>query len=104
MASTKDYLEFILGQLSELSEISSRKMMGEFMIYYKGRYFGGIFDNRFLVKNTSSARGLIPNAPLEKPYEGAKEMLLVEDIDDRAFIRELVESMYSELPEPKKKQ
>ena len=103
MASTKDYLEFVLGQLSELSDITSRQMMGEFMIYCNGKYFGGIFDNRFLVKNTSSARELMPNAPLEKPYDGAKEMLLVEDIDDREFLRELIEKMYNELPEPKKK-
>lgn len=103
MASAKDYLEFVLGQLSELSDITSRQMMGEFMIYYRGKYFGGIFDNRFLVKNTSSARELMPSAPLEQPYEGAKEMILVEDIDDRDFLRELVEKMYDELPEPKKK-
>ena len=103
MASTKDYLEFVLGQLSGLSDITTRQMMGEFIIYYKGKYFGGIFDNRFLVKNTKSARGLMPNAALEKPYDGAKEMLLVDNIDDRDFLRELIEKMYDELPEPKKK-
>ncbi|MCH5208538.1 MAG: TfoX/Sxy family protein [Oscillospiraceae bacterium] len=103
MASTKNYLEFVLGQLSELSDITSRRMMGEFMIYYKGKIFGGIYDNRFLVKNTKSARELMPNAALEQPYDGAKEMLLVDNIDDRDFLRELIEKMYDELPEPKKK-
>lgn len=103
MPSTKNYLEFVLGQLSELNEISCRKMMGEYMLYYRGKYFGGIFDDRFLVKNISSARKHMPSAPLELPYEGAKEMLLVDNVDDREFLSELVEEMYEELPEPKNK-
>ena len=103
MPSTKTYLEFVLGQLSELNEISCRKMMGEYMLYYRGKYFGGIFDDRFLVKNISSARKLMPSAALELPYEGAKEMLLVDNVDDREFLRVLVEEMYEELPEPKNK-
>lgn len=103
MASTKEYLEFILGQLSELDEITSRPMMGEYLIYYKGKYFGGVCDNRFLVKNVKSARELMPNAPLELPYDGAKEMLLVDNLDDKAFLRELIEKMYDELPAPKPK-
>ncbi|WP_297955215.1 TfoX/Sxy family protein [uncultured Ruminococcus sp.] len=103
MASSKDYLEFILEQLSGLSDITYRAMMGEYIIYCQGRIIGGIYDDRFLVKNTPSARRLMPDVPLELPYEGAKEMLLVEDVDNREFLTELIESMLDELPLPKKK-
>ena len=103
MASSKDYLEFVLEQLSELSDISYRAMMGEYIIYYQGRVIGGIYDDRFLVKETKNAKALMPDAPLEIPYEGAKAMLLVEDIENKAFLKELFESMVDELPLPKKK-
>ncbi len=103
MASTKEYLDFILDGLSELNDISYRLMMGEYLLYYKGRIFGGIYDNRFLVKPTESAVRLMPAAASELPYEGAKPMLLAENIEDRDFLKKLVEAMYPELPEPKKR-
>lgn len=103
MASTKDYLDYILERLSELDEISCRAMMGEYILYYKGKAFGGIYDNRFLVKLTNSAKALMPYAPLELPYDGAKKMLLVEDIEDKEFLAELLNSMIDELPLPKKR-
>ena len=103
MASTKDYLDFILGQLSELDEISYRAMMGEYVLYYRGKVFGGIYDDRFLVKPTKSAKAMMPDADMELPYEGAKEMILVDDVDDREFLRELVEAIYEELPASKKR-
>ena len=103
MASTKDYLEFVLDQLSGLEEVSYRAMMGEYVLYYQGKVFGGIYDNRFLVKPTKSAVALMPDAPLELPYEGAKEMLLVEDIEDRAFLENLLNAMVDELPAQKKR-
>ena len=103
MASDKDYLDFVLEQLSLLNDITYRAMMGEFIIYYRGKIIGGIYDNRFLVKNVKSAREKMPDAALELPYDGAKEMLLVDEIEDRKFLRELIEAMYDELPEPKKK-
>ena len=103
MASTKEYLEFILEQLSDLEEISYRAMMGEYIIYYRGKVVGGIYDDRFLVKPTKSAVNMMPNADMELPYEGAKEMLLVDDVENREFLRELLEAMYEELPAPKKK-
>ena len=103
MASTKDYLEFVLEQLSGLEDISSRAMMGEYILYYKGKVFGGIYDNRFLVKPTKSAKALMPDAPLELPYEGAKEMLLIENPEDKDFLTELLTAMLDELPETKKK-
>ena len=103
MASTKDYLEFILEQLSELDEISYRAMMGEYVLYYRGKVFGGIYDERFLVKPTKAAREMMPDADMELPYEGAKEMILVDDVDNKEFLRELVEAMYEELPAPKRK-
>ncbi len=103
MASDREYLEFVLDQLSSLEGISFKPMMGEYILYYQGRIAGGIYDNRFLVKPTASARRLMPDAPLEKPYEGAKEMLLVDNVDNRAFLNELLTSMFGELPLPKKK-
>lgn len=103
MASSKEYLDFILEQLSELSDISSRAMMGEYIIYYKGKIVGGIYDDRFLVKNVKSAQEKMPDAILELPYEGASKMLLVDNVDNREFLKELLEAMYDELPAAKKK-
>ncbi|WP_405269542.1 TfoX/Sxy family protein [Methanobrevibacter sp.] len=103
MASDKEYLEYILEQLSDLEDISHRKMMGEYIIYYRGKIIGGIYDNRFLVKPVKAAREMMPDADMELPYEGAKEMILVDDVEDRDFLGELFEAMYEELPAPKKK-
>ena len=103
MASGKDYLDFILDQLSELEEITFRQMMGEYILYYKGKVIGGIYDDRFLVKQTKSALAMMPDADLELPYEGAKEMLLVNDVENKEFLKELIEAIYGELPAPKKK-
>ena len=90
-------------QISGLEEVSYRAMMGEYIIYYRGRIVGGIYNNRFLVKPVQAAEKLMPNASWELPYEGAKKMLLVEDVDDRAFLETLLREMYEELPEPKRK-
>ncbi|MEE3425736.1 MAG: TfoX/Sxy family protein, partial [Erysipelotrichaceae bacterium] len=98
-----EYLDFILEQLSELEDISYRAMMGEYILYYGGKIVGGIYDDRFLVKVTKSSREMMPDAELELPYEGAKEMLLVDDVENKEFLRELLEAMYPELPLPKKK-
>ena len=103
MASSKEYLDFILEQLSELDDVSYRAMMGEYIIYYRGKVVGGIYDDRFLVKPTKSAVAMMPNAEMELPYEGAKEMLLVDDVDNKGFLRELLDAMYDELPAAKKK-
>lgn len=103
MGSSKDYLDFILEQLSDLQDVSYRAMMGEYILYYRGKVIGGIYDDRFLVKPTASAMAMMPNASKELPYPGAKEMLLVEDVENREFLRELFEAMVEELPEPKKK-
>ena len=103
MASSKEYLDFVLDQLSELDGITYRAMMGEYVIYYRGKVVGGIYDDRFLVKPVKSALMMMPNAQLELPYEGAKEMLMVDDIDNKDFLRELIEAMYDELPAPKRK-
>ena len=102
MATSKDYRDFVLEQLSEADGISCRAMMGEYILYCRGKVFGGIYDDRFLVKPTESARAMMPQAAWELPYEGAKEMLLVDNVEDRAFLRELVEAMADELPAPKK--
>ena len=103
MASSKEYLEFILEQLSGLDEITYKAMMGEFIIYYRGKIVGGIYDDRFLVKPVKAAKDMMPEADMELPYEGAKEMLLVDNVDNREFLQELLDAMYDELPAPKKK-
>ena len=103
MASSKEYLDFILEQLSGLNGISYKQMMGEYILYMNGRIFGGIYDDRFLVKPTKSAIAMMPDAELELPYEGAKEMLLVDNVDNREFLKELLTAMYDELPAPKQK-
>lgn len=103
MASSKEYLDFILEHLSELNDITYKAMMGEYIIYYQGKIVGGIYDDRFLVKPVKSASKLMPNAGYELPYEGAMEMLLVEDVDNKDFLVELFNAMYEELPAPKVK-
>ena len=103
MASSKEYLEYILEQLSDLDDISHRAMMGEYIIYYRGKIIGGIYDNRFLVKPVKAANDLMPDAKMELPYDGAKEMILVDDVENREFLKELLEAMYDELPAPRKK-
>ena len=103
MASSKEYLYFILEQLSDLEAVSYRSMMGEFILYYRGKIVGGIYDNRLLVKKTRTALELMPEAICDLPYEGAKEMLLVDEVDSKAFLTKLFEAMYDELPLPTQK-
>lgn len=103
MASSKEYLEFISEQLSELEDISFRAMMGEYILYYRGKIVGGIYDDRLLVKPVKAAVSLMPKATYELPYEGAKEMLLVDNVDSKEFLTRLLDAMYDELPAPKKK-
>ena len=103
MASSKEYLNFILEQLSGLDEITHRAMMGEYILYYREKIVGGIYDDRLLVKPVKAAHALMQDAPCELPYAGAKEMLLVENVDASAFLTKLFEAMYEELPAPPKK-
>ena len=98
MASSRGFLDYVLEQLSDLPEISYRQMMGEYIIYYQGKIIGGIYDDRFLIKQTGSAKKLLPGCRLELPYENAKEMILVEDIDNRELLEKLLPAMYEELP------
>ena len=98
MASSKEYLHFILEQLSDLDDISYRSMMGEYILYYRGKIVGGVYDDRLLVKKTRSALELMPEAICVLPYEGVKEMLLVDEVDSKAFLAKLFEAMYDELP------
>ena len=103
MSTTKDYAEYFFDVLTEDEAVSWRMMMGEYIIYYNGKVVGGLYDNRFLVKNVPSAVKLMPEAVKELPYEGAKEMLLVENTDDREFLTALMREIANDLPEPKKK-
>lgn len=103
MASSREYLDFILEQLSSLEGISHRAMMGEYIIYYKDRIVGGIYDDRFLVKPVEAALKMMPDAQMELPYEGASRMIAVDNVEDREFLQNLIEAMYDELPAPRKK-
>ena len=103
MSSSKVYLDFVLEQLSGLEEITYRAMMGEYIIYYRGKIVGGIYDDRLLVKPVKSAVSLMPTASYELPYEGAKEMLLVDNVDSKDFLTKLFNAMYEELPASKKR-
>ena len=103
MATTKEYLQFIRDQLSGLEDISHRAMMGEYILYYRGKIAAYLCDDRLLVKPVAAAKKLLPTSPMEPPYEGAKEMILVEDVDNADFLCELFRAIYDELPEPKKK-
>ena len=103
MASSKEYLDFILEQLSQLEDVTYRAMMGEYIIYYRGKIVGGIYDDRLLVKPVKSAVSLMPSATYELPYEGAKEMLLVDNVDSKEFLTQLFNAMYDEILAPKKK-
>ena len=103
MASSKDYLDFVLEQVSALEDITYRAMMGEYILYYRGKIVGGIYDDRLLVKPVGAALSLMPDAVRELPYEGAKEMLLVDNVDSKDFLVQLFETMYDELPAPKKR-
>lgn len=103
MPSSKGYLNFILGQLSDLNEITVKPMMGEFLLYYRGKLVGGIYDDRLLVKPVKSAIDYMPQATYSLPYDGAKEMLLVDNVDDKEYLAELFNAMYADLPAPKAK-
>ncbi|MBQ4631276.1 MAG: TfoX/Sxy family protein [Clostridia bacterium] len=103
MSTTKDYLTYIIDQLSELDHIKHRQMMGEYIIYYKDKIAAYLCDNRVMVKPVPSALNMIPNARFEPPYEGAKDMIVIENADDREFLTKLFNAMYDELPQPKKR-
>lgn len=103
MASSKDYLKFILEQLSDLNDISYRAMMGEYILYYRDKIIGGIYDDRLLVKPVKSAVEYIQNPLYELPYDGAKEMILVENVDSKNYLAELFNAMYDDLPARKSK-
>ena len=103
MASSREYLDFVLEQLSGLENVTWKAMMGEYIIYWRGKIVGGIYDDRFLVKPTESALAMMPGADRELPYEGAREMLLVDNVDNREFLKELVTAMAAELPAPRQK-
>ena len=100
MATSKEYLNYVLDLLSELDEITYRAMMGEYIIYYRGRIAGGIYDNRLLIKPVETAKRLMPEASFEIPYKGAKEMILIEE-ENKTILRELFVAIYEELPVPK---
>lgn len=104
MATSKEYLQYILDRLGGMDEISHRAMMGEYVIYNKGKVIGGIYDNRFLIKPTKSAKELLPDAPYEEPYPGAKEMLLITDPEDSELMEKLLNAVADELPAPKKEE
>lgn len=102
MASSKEYLDYVLDQLSGVDGISYRAMMGEYIIYCLGKVIGGIYDDRFLIKPAEAAKNLMPDASYELPYEGAKEMLAI-DVDNHEMLERLIPAVCAELPAPKPK-
>lgn len=103
MSTTREYIDFILEQLSGLRDISSRQMMGEYIIYYKGKIAAYVCDNRLLVKPVEAALEYIPDGIMEPQYPGAKDMLLVENTEDIEYLEGLFEAIYCQLPQPGKK-
>ena len=103
MPSTKEYMNFVMDQLSELDGVSYRAMMGEYVIYYRGKVVAGVYDDRFLVKPTPGAAKILPNAPMEIPYPGGKPMIMVEDIENRELLHRLFDAICGDLPAPKRK-
>ncbi len=103
MASSREYLDFVLGQLSELEDVTFRAMMGEYILYYRGKIVGGIYEDRLLVKPVEPAIRYMPSATYELPYKGGKEMLLVDDLDSKEYLTGLFNAMFDDLPMPKKK-
>lgn len=103
MASSKSYLNFILNQLSELENITYRAMMGEYIIYYNGKIIGGVYDDRLLVKPIRSALAYMKNIEYAQPYDGAKEMLVVNDVDDKQYLVGLFKAIYTELQQSNSK-
>ncbi|MBR4749373.1 MAG: TfoX/Sxy family protein [Abditibacteriota bacterium] len=103
MSSSREYVEYVLDQLSGLGDVSCRQMMGEYVIYLRGKVIGGVYDDRFLLKATPSAERLMPLAARELPYPGAREMLLADCLDDRETLERVAEAVYEELPPSKKR-
>lgn len=103
VATSKEYLSYILDQLSSVDGITHRGMMGEYTLYINGRLAAYLCDDRLLIMPLPAAQRLLPNAPREAPYPGAKDMLLVEETDDADFLVRLFEDIYPELPAPKAK-
>lgn len=103
MPSTKEFLNYVLDQLNDLEDITYRYMMSEYIIYYKGKIAGGIFDNRLMIKPVKSAIDFIENPIYDIPFDGAKEWILIEDIEDKEFLTELFITIYKDLSFPKKK-
>ena len=100
MASSAEYLDYVLDLLADVPEVTTRKMMGEYLLYSSGKLFGGVYDDRFLVKDTEASRAVLSAS--EIPYDGASEMMLV-DIEDRDAVADLVIRMLPERPEPKRR-
>ncbi|MBE6340652.1 MAG: TfoX/Sxy family protein [Marinilabiliaceae bacterium] len=97
MPSSHNFLLYVLDNLSNLRDITYRKMMGEYILYYRGVVIGGVYDDRFLIKPLKSALMLLPDAEMDIPYEGAKKMLRVDDISDRKLLASVVNAIYDEL-------
>lgn len=104
MATSKGFHDHVVECLQRVGEISTRKMMGEYCVYHKGKLIGDICDNCLLLKPTESVLRLMPDAQRAYPYEGSKTlMVMVEDVEDTDFMARVLEAMFKELPEPKKK-
>lgn len=103
MASHEQYLQYILDQLSLLQDITYRKMMGEYLIYYQDKLIGGIYDDCFLLKPVPILLSFIKKPLYKKPYPHAKKMIWLKELDDKEFLAVLIRDMYESLPVKKKR-
>lgn len=104
MATSKEFHDYVLENLRRAGVVSTRKMMGEYLVYFGDRLAGNICDNRLLLKQTEASLRLLPDAEKEYPYKGSKTlMLLVEDFENEGLMRQIIEEMYFQLPEPSQK-
>lgn len=102
MATTREYVDYVMEQFEQVGNVTIRPMMGEYVLYYRGRVFGGLYDNRLMIKPLASARCILNDCEMEIPHPDAqKEMIRLDDLENPALLFELLEAMYPELPEPK---
>ncbi|HBC92136.1 MAG TPA: competence protein TfoX [Pelotomaculum sp.] len=103
MASTKEFVEYVSGQLAEAGTISYKKMFGEYGFYCNGKFFACVCDNQFFVKITDNGQKILKNAETAPPYEGATPYFLITDLDDKKLLHKLTVATCEALPEPKPK-
>ena len=103
MASSLEFMEYVFDQIKGIGEITYKKMFGEYCVYYKDKIVGLVCDDQFLIKKTTAGKEILPNSEEIPPYEGSKPCILIENLEDKKLLKELILKTYQELPEPKPK-